>query len=155
MSRTMILAVVAMVAALGMLHPAQGAPQVLFRATAGSQPDVLVWVDSPEGTRTNPDDAQVKAFQDTFASTNWLFMDDRTLLIRQGDRLVASANWRALDNSNTFWALHNRREYTLDGSADRDPDDPTIGGATLYVTVPGDQGDSVTARVEVRLTFQN
>jgi hypothetical protein len=68
---------------------------------------------------------------------------------------VWSAHYRALDDQNTFWALHNRREYTLDGSADRNPDDLTTGGATLYITVPGDQDDeSITARIEVQLTFQ-
>jgi hypothetical protein len=152
MSRTIVLTAAALIAALGVLRPAQADPQVLFRATADNKPEVLVWVDTADGTHTDSDRTQ--AFADTFASTTWLFLDNQTLLIRQGDKLVASANYRALDTSNTFWALHNRREYTLDGSADRDPNDPTIGGATLYVTVPGDQGESVTARVEVKLTFQ-
>jgi hypothetical protein len=155
MSRMLVFTAVLAWMALGLPRPAQAQtnPQVVFRAVADSQPDVLVWVDSPDGnTRTDPD---VKSFQDTFASTNWLFLDNGVLLIRRGDTtLVASAHYSALDSQNTFWALHNRREYTLDGSADRDPNDPTQGGATIYVTVAGDQGDSVTARVEVRLTFQ-
>jgi hypothetical protein len=150
MSRTIVLTAVAVIAALGVLRPARADPQVVFRATVDSRPDVLVWVDTADGTHT---DANTQAFEDTFASTTWLFLDNQTLLIRQGDKLVASANYRALDNNNTFWALHNRREYSLDGSADRDPNDPTGGGATLYVTVPGNPGESVTARVEVKLTF--
>jgi hypothetical protein len=154
MSRTIVLTAVALIAALGVLRPAQADPQVLFRATVESRPDVLVWIDTANGTRTDSDTSVTQAFEDTFASTTWLFLDNQTLLIRQGDTLVASANYRALDTSNTFWALHNRREYTLDGSADRDPNDPTVGGATLYVTVPGNQGESMTARVEVKLTFQ-
>jgi hypothetical protein len=152
MSRLLALAAVTAFAALGMARFAEAAPQVVLRAIASSQPDVLVWVDKPDSTTTDPD---TKSFEDAFASTTWLWLDDGTLLIRRGDdTLVASAHYRALDNSNTFWALHNRREYTLDGSADRDPDNPATGGATLYITVPGDNGSSTTARVEIRLSFQ-
>jgi len=152
MSRVLALATVTALLAVGFFRPAQADPKVLLRAIAGSKPDVLVWVDTPGATQVDPD---TKSFEDTFASTTWLWLDDGSLLIRRGDTLVASAHYRALDETNTFWALHNRREYTLDGSADRDPNDPTIGGATLYITVPGEDDDSfVTARIEIRLTFQ-
>jgi hypothetical protein len=138
-------------AAAGAASYAQSDPQAVMRATADSRPVVLVWVDTPDGTRTESDTTR---FEDLFASTTWLWLENDVLLIRQGDTLVASAHYRALDDTNTFWALHNRREYTLDGSADRDLDDPTRGGATLYVTVPGDDEDEfITARVEIGLTF--
>jgi len=151
MSRRLALAAVAAFAALGIIRSVQADPQIVLRATANSRPEVLIWIDTADSTRTDPD---TKEFEDTFASTTWLWLDNGVLLIRRGDNLIASARYRALDDQNTFWALHNRREYTLDGSADQDPNDPTKGGATLYVTVLGDQGSSVTARVEVQLTFQ-
>jgi len=152
MSRLLALATLAAFAALSTLPSVQAAdPQVVLRATAGNRPEVLVWVDTPDSTRTDPN---TKAFEDTFASTTWLWLDNGVLLVRRGDTLVASAHYRALDDQNTFWALHNRREYTLDGSADRDPDDLTTGGATLYVTVTGNQGETITARIEILLTFQ-
>jgi len=152
MSRIKALAALVAIALLGGVAHAQTEPRVLLRATADTQADVLVWVDTPNGVRTDSDTTR---FEDLFTGTNWLWLDNGVLLIRRGtDTLVASANYRALDNTNTFWALHNRKEYTLDGSADRDPDDPTRGGATLYVTVEGDNEDEfITARVELGLTF--
>lgn len=150
MSRLLALAAVLILAAGGHSF-AQTDPQVRFRAIADSRPSVLLWVDTPEGTRTDSDTTR---FEELFAATTWLWLDNGLLLIRRGDNLAASAHYRALDSSDTFWALHNRREYTLDGSADRDPDDPSIGGATLYVTVPGErEGVFYTARVEIGLTF--
>jgi hypothetical protein len=149
MSRLRTLAAVAGVLLLGATQIAS-AQSVVFRAVADARPEVLVWVDTPETTTTDPD---TKSFQDLFTNTTWLWLDNGVLLVRKGEELVASARYKALDNTNTFWALHNRREYTLDGSADRDLDDPTRGGATLYVTVAGDQNETITARVEVRLTF--
>jgi hypothetical protein len=151
MSRLTALATVLAVMTLGIVAHAQTEPKVLFQATADRPSDVLVWVDSPEGVGTDLDTTR---FEDLFAGTTWLWLDSRVLLIRRGETLVASANYRALDDTNTFWALHNRREYTLDGSADRDPVDPTTGGATLYITVPGEEDDEfVTARVELTLKF--
>jgi len=152
MSRVKALVALVAAALFGAAAHAQTDPQVLFRATADNQVDVLVWVDTPSGVRTDSDTTR---FEDLFAGTNWLWLDDGVLLIRRGtDILVASAHYRALDESNSFWALHNRREYTLDGSADRDPDDPSRGGATLYITVAGDDEDEfITARVELGLTF--
>jgi hypothetical protein len=151
MSRLTILALACALTLLGSVAHAQNDPRVLFRATASSQPEVLVWVDSLGGTRTDSDTTR---FEDLFASTTWLWLDNGVLLIRQGETLVASANYRPLDDTNTFWALHNRREYTLDGSADRDLDDPRVGGATLYVTVDGEEEDEfITARIEIGLTF--
>lgn len=151
MSRRMALALACTLTILGSVAYAQNDPRVLFRATADSRPEVLVWVDTPNGVRTDSDTTR---FEDLFASTTWLFLDNGVLLIRQGETLVASANYRPLDDTNTFWALHNRREYTLDGSADRDLNDPKIGGATLYVTVDGeDEDEFITARVELGLTF--
>jgi hypothetical protein len=154
MSRLLALAVVAALMTLGTVAHAQD-PQVVLRATAGSRPEVLVWVDPPGITRTETHE-DTAYFEDLFASTNWLWLDDGVLLIRRGEtELVASALYRALDDTNTFWALHNRRqEYTLDGSADVDPNDRTTGGATLYVTLPPENGETITARVEVTLTFQ-
>lgn len=150
MSRLLALAVVLILAAGGHSF-AQTDPQVRFRAIADSRPSVLLWVDTPEGTRT---DSDTRRFEEVFASTTWLWLSNGVLLIRQGENLVASAHYRALNASETFWALHNRREYTLDGSADRDPDNPSIGGATLYVSVPGEEeGVVYTARVEIGLTF--
>jgi hypothetical protein len=152
MSRLAALAALVAVALLGSVAHAQTEPRVLFRATADSQVDVFVWVDTPGGVRT---DADRTRFEDLFAGTNWLWLDNDVLLIRRGaDVLVASAHYRALDNANSFWVLHNRREYTLDGSADRDPNDPSRGGATLYITVEGDRANEfITARVELGLTF--
>jgi len=151
MARLTAVAALIALMAFGAVAHAQTDPRVLFRATADSQPEVLVWVDTPSGTRTEADTTR---FENLFADTTWLWLDNGTVLIRDGETLVASANYRALDATNTFWALHNRREYTLDGSADRDPDDPTSGGATLYVTVPGEEDDEfITARIEIRLHF--
>jgi hypothetical protein len=150
MARLTAVAVLVALLALGTVAHAQD-PQVVMRATADSQADVLVWVDTPNGTRTDSDTTR---FEDLFVNTSWLWLDNGVLLIRDGETLIASANYRALDDSNTFWALHNRREYTLDGSADRDPDNPEDGGATLYVTVAGEEEDEfITARIEIRLRF--
>lgn len=146
------LTTVALVCAYILLGSVAHAQSVVHRATAGTRPEVLVWVDSANGTtRTDTDTAR---FEDLFGGSTWLFLDNGVVLIRQGETLVASANYRPLDDTNTFWALHNRREYTLDGSADRDLDDPRIGGATLYVTVDGEEEDEfITARIELALTF--
>ena len=117
MSRITALATVLALMTVGTVAHAQTEPKVLFRATADRPSDVLVWVDSPQGVGTDLDTTR---FEDLFAGTTWLWLDNQVLLIRRGETLVASANYRSLDDANTFWALHNRREYTLDGSADRD-----------------------------------
>lgn len=151
MARLTAVAALVALMAFGAVAHAQSDPRVVLRATADSQADVLVWVDTPNGTRTDSDTTR---FKNLFTETTWLWLDNGVLLIRDGETLIASANYRALDATNTFWALHNRREYTLDGSADRDPENPANGGATLYVTVPGEGDDEfITARIEIRLRF--
>ena len=81
MSRLTAVALACTLAILVSVAHAQNDPRVVFRAAAESQPEVLVWVDSPNGTRTDSDTSR---FEDLFASTTWLWLDNGVLLIRRG-----------------------------------------------------------------------
>jgi hypothetical protein len=154
MLKRMSLTAAAAALALSLVAPGAHAanPQPVAQAKAGSDPGVLVWIDTDQGTGL--DSKGAPPIHDQFAATDWAILDNGTVVVSKDGKPLLTAVW-ASNQAGTFIPVHGRSgSMTVDGTLYRDEKDMSQGLATLFINQVAKDGKSARSlRISVDLKF--
>lgn len=119
---------------------------------ADTDPGVLCWVDTAQGTTMDAKVAQ--GFHDLFAASQWTVGDGGLVISGKDGKPLLKASWAA-NQAFTFIPFHGRAGTTvINGDIYRDEKDPSQGLGILWLTAPSKDGKAVAnPRIGVDLKF--
>jgi hypothetical protein len=135
-------------------HAAAGA-KALYSGQFQEPTNLFVWVD---GTRKVDGRKLTQQARETYAGTEWVVMNSRTIVIRKdGEAIGTPLPFGASNEEKDYIVVHGKAKdgSSVDGKFFRFLDDPARGWTEMFFTVPVQGGGSYTIFVEGPLEFSD
>jgi hypothetical protein len=130
-------------------------------ATGDTNPFTFSWEDTADG-RVGTSDQLATQIHDVFAGATYVVLDNHQIQVGQvtnGQLTPAFTLNEEHTSDGNFYVVHvltknNGSSTLLDGTIQRNPQDPTQGSAILTLVLTDSQGNIATTHIEQSLAFQ-